>query len=165
MKPLTDREIRAAFVNCSKGEATRAFVPRDLSTRPWDDLDFLGWRDPKSPERAYLAVPGDGDTLTAVVLRLPTPSTARTARHGICSLCLTTHDGGVPLMVAPKAGRAGRQGDSVGTYICPDLTCSLHVRGRPGAGPGTPLRDSLSEEEKIARMLSHVAGFLAKVME
>ncbi|GAB7052638.1 FBP domain-containing protein [Catenuloplanes indicus] len=163
MEPLTDREIRAAFVNCSKGEATRAFIPRDLATRPWDDLDFFGWRDPKSPERAYLAVPGD--SLIAVTLRLPTPSVARTARHGICSLCLTTHDGGVPLMVAPKAGKAGRQGDSVGTYICPDLTCSLYIRGRPGAGPGTPLRDSLSEEDKIARMLSHVAGFLAKIRE
>ncbi|MDP9796391.1 hypothetical protein J2S43_004903 [Catenuloplanes nepalensis] len=161
MKPLTDREIRAAFVNCSKGEATRAFVPRDLATRRWDDLDFLGWRDPKSPERAYLAAPGD--TLTAIVLRLPTPSAARTARHGLCSLCLTTHDGGVPLMVAPKAGKAGRAGDSVGTYICPDLTCSLYIRGRPGAGPGTPLRDSLSEEEKVARMLSHLTGFLAKI--
>lgn len=171
MKPLTDREIRAAFVNCSKGDATRAYIPRDLATRRWDDLDFLGWRDPKSPERAYLAVPGldsgagSGDGLTAVVLRLPTPSAARTARHGLCSLCLTTHDGGVPLMVAPKAGKAGRQGDSVGTYICPDLTCSLYLRGRPGAGPGTPLRDSLSEEEKIARMLSHLAGFLRKVRE
>ena len=163
MRPLTESEIRAAFVNCSKGDATRLSVPRDLATRPWDDLDFLGWHDPRAPERACLAVPS-GDRLVAVVLRLPSSSPARTARHGICSLCLTTHDGGVPLMVAPKAGRAGRQGDSVGTYICADLACSLYVRGRPGAGPGTPLRDSLGEEERITRMLGHLTGFLDRVM-
>ncbi|NED82069.1 FBP domain-containing protein, partial [Streptomyces sp. SID11233] len=28
MKPLTDPEIRAAFVNCSKGEAKRLHIPR-----------------------------------------------------------------------------------------------------------------------------------------
>jgi FBP C-terminal treble-clef zinc-finger len=162
MRPLTDREIRAAFVNCSKGEAARLHVPRDLATRPWDDLDFLGWRDPKAPERACLVVP-DGDRLTALVLRCPAPSPARAARRGLCSLCLTTHDGGVPLMVAPKAGKAGRNGDSVGTYICGDLACPLYVRLRPGAGPGTPLRDSLGEEERIARMLTHVTAFVAKV--
>ncbi|MDR7274007.1 FBP domain-containing protein [Catenuloplanes atrovinosus] len=162
MRPLTESEIRAAFVNCSKGEAARLSVPRDLATRPWDDLDFLGWRDPKAPERAYLVVPGDPPI--ALALRYPVPSPARTARRGLCSLCLTTHDGGVPLMVAPKAGKAGRQGDSVGTYICGDLACSLYVRGRPGAGPGTPLRDSLDEEEKIARLIGHLAGFVDKVI-
>jgi hypothetical protein len=31
VKPLTEPEIRAAFVNCSKGEAKRASIPRDLA--------------------------------------------------------------------------------------------------------------------------------------
>ncbi|MEV0476177.1 FBP domain-containing protein, partial [Streptomyces prunicolor] len=52
MRPLTEREIRAAFVNCTKGEAKRLSIPRDLAERPWDDLDFLGWRDPQAPGRA-----------------------------------------------------------------------------------------------------------------
>jgi hypothetical protein len=51
---------RAAFVNSSKGEANRASIPRNLSEQPWEDLDFLGWRDPQSPERAYLAAEVDG---------------------------------------------------------------------------------------------------------
>jgi len=49
VKVLTEQEIRAAFVNCAKGEARRLNVPRDLAGQPWDDLDFLGWRDPQSP--------------------------------------------------------------------------------------------------------------------
>jgi FBP C-terminal treble-clef zinc-finger len=40
--PLTEQQIRAAFVNCSKGEAKRLHVPRDLAGQPWADLDFLG---------------------------------------------------------------------------------------------------------------------------
>jgi len=47
VEPLTEQEIRAAFVNCSKGEAKRLHVPRDLAAQPWDDLDFLGWRFPR----------------------------------------------------------------------------------------------------------------------
>ena len=54
MEPLTEQEIRAAFVNCTKGETQRLSVPRDLADRPWDDLDYLGWRDPQAPDRAYL---------------------------------------------------------------------------------------------------------------
>jgi hypothetical protein len=51
VQPLTDAEIRAAFVNCSQGEAKRLHVPRDLASQPWQVLDFLGWRDPQAPGR------------------------------------------------------------------------------------------------------------------
>ena len=54
MRPLTEQDIRSSFVNCSKGEAKRLAIPRDLTERPWDDLDFLGWRDPGAPDRSYL---------------------------------------------------------------------------------------------------------------
>lgn len=37
-----------------QGEAKRLATPRDLDLRPWDDLDFLGWRDPGAPDRSYL---------------------------------------------------------------------------------------------------------------
>ncbi len=60
MKPLTEQEIRTAFVNCTKGAAKRLPVPRDLTERPWDDLDLLGRRDPQAPDRAYLATELDG---------------------------------------------------------------------------------------------------------
>lgn len=46
MKPLTEREIRDAFVNCIQGEAKRLHVPRDLADQPWDDLGFLGSSNP-----------------------------------------------------------------------------------------------------------------------
>ncbi|WP_329408834.1 FBP domain-containing protein [Streptomyces sp. NBC_00704] len=161
MKPLTEQQIRAAFVNCTKGEAKRLAVPRDLADRPWDDLDYLGWRDPQAPDRAYLAVELDGRP-RALQLRA-TASGWGQSRRSMCTMCLTTHSGGVSLMVAPKAGRAGQQGNSVGAYICRDLACSLYVRGRRDAGAGARLHETITLEEKIARTVANLAAFVAKV--
>ncbi|MET8585828.1 FBP domain-containing protein [Streptomyces collinus] len=161
MRPLTEREIRAAFVNCTKGEAKRLSVPRDLAEQPWDDLDFFGWRDPQAPDRAYLATELDGRPV-ALALRTSGASSWQ-ARRSMCSLCLTTHTGGVTLMVAAKAGRAGQQGNSVGVYMCGDLACPLYVRGKKDAGVGARLPESLTLEEKVQRTVANLAAFIARV--
>jgi hypothetical protein len=156
MKPVTERDIRASFVNCTKGEVKRLAVPRDLADRPWDDLDFLGWRDPAAPERAYL-VTESGDGLLGVALR---KATSGQKRRSMCSLCLTTHDD-VSLMTARKA----RQRDnSVGAYMCADLACSLYLRGKKDAGPGSRLHESLTLPEQIDRTTANLAAFLDKVV-
>ncbi|MCS0605827.1 FBP domain-containing protein [Streptomyces sp. LP11] len=161
MRPLTEREIRAAFVNCTKGEAKRLSVPRDLGERPWEDLDFFGWRDPQAPDRAYLVADVDGRPV-AVALR-GTGAGSWQTRRSMCSLCLTTHTGGVSLMVAARAGRAGQQGNSVGAYICSDLACPLYVRGKKDAGVGARLPESLTLEQKIERTVANLRAFVAKV--
>ncbi|MFC6593627.1 FBP domain-containing protein [Kitasatospora paranensis] len=161
MKPLTEQEIRTAFVNCTKGEAKRLAVPRDLADVPWADLDYLGWRDPQAPGRAYLVAELDG-LARAVALRSPTTAGGH-MRRSMCSICVTTHTGGVSLMVAPKAGRAGQQGNSVGLYLCSDLSCSLYVRGIKDAGAGARLHETITPEEKIQRTVANIAAFVAKV--
>ncbi|KJY24869.1 MULTISPECIES: FBP domain-containing protein [Streptomyces] len=161
MKPLTEQEIRAAFVNCTKGEAKRLPVPRDLADRPWADLDYLGWSDPQSPGRAYLVTEAGG-RVSALALRRPTAGAGQ-ARRSMCRICMTGHDGGVSLMVAPKAGKAGQQGNSVGVYMCDDLSCSLYVRGIKESGPGARLHETLTLEEKVGRTVENLAAFLAKV--
>jgi hypothetical protein len=163
MRPATERDIRASFVNCTKGEVKRLAVPRDLAERPWDDLDFLGWQDPASPARTYL-VAESGDGFVGVALRRAAPYAGH-ARRSMCSLCLTTHSGdGVSLMSARRAGRDGQQGNSVGAYICTDLACSLYLRGKKEAGPGGRLHESLTLDEQIARTMANLAGFLDKVV-
>ncbi|MEU7050684.1 FBP domain-containing protein [Streptomyces eurythermus] len=162
MRPLTEQDIRASFVNCSKGEAKRLAVPRDLGERPWGDLDFLGWRDPGAPDRSYLVTERDG-RLTGVALRYP--SSQRGFLHrSLCSVCLTTHPGGgVSLMTARKAGTAGREGNSVGLYMCTDLACSLYVRGRKAPESGVRFEESLTLEEQIARTRDNLFAFLDKL--
>ncbi|MFF3611827.1 FBP domain-containing protein [Streptomyces sp. NPDC002580] len=162
MRSLTEQDIRGSFVNCSRGEAKRLATPRDLGERPWDDLDFLGWRDPGAPDRAYLVSEG-AQGLVGVTLRLP--SARRGLLHrSLCSLCLTTHPGsGVSLMTARKAGAAGREGNSVGVYICADLACSLYVRGKKALESGSRFEETLTTEEQIARTVGNLSAFLAKL--
>ncbi|MEV5693591.1 FBP domain-containing protein [Micromonospora globbae] len=159
MVPLTESAIRASFVNCSKGEAKRLAVPRDLDAQPWTDLDFFGWHDPAAAQRAYL-VAESASGLVGVALRVA-PHTGH-ARRSMCSLCLTTHTGdGVSLMTARKAGPSGRHGNSVGAYICTDLACSLYLRGRKDAG--RRIEESLTLAEKVERTRNNLLGFLANV--
>ncbi|GAB1326007.1 FBP domain-containing protein [Streptomyces sp. NPDC093260] len=162
MRPLTEQDIRTSFVNCSKGEAKRLAVPRDLGERPWGDLDFLGWRDPGAPDRSHLVTEREG-RLMGVALRFP--SAQRGFLHrSMCSLCLTTHPGGgVSLMTARKAGTAGREGNSVGLYMCTDLACSLYVRGRKVPESGLRFEESLTTAEQIDRLRANLAAFLDKL--
>ncbi|MFI6575346.1 FBP domain-containing protein [Nocardiopsis sp. NPDC050513] len=162
MKALTERDIRASFVNCSKGEAQRLALPRDLAERPWEDLDFLGWRDHTAHERAYLVVEREEGPVGVAMRLVPTRDGFRAS---LCSLCLTTHRGeGVTLMSAPKAGRAGREGNSVGLRMCADFGCSLYIRGlREPAPGGSRLKESLSVEEQVARAQENLGGFLERL--
>ncbi|MFF9201861.1 FBP domain-containing protein [Streptomyces sp. NPDC014986] len=162
MRALTERDIRDAFINCSKGEAKRLAVPRDLEERPWDDLDFLGWRDPGAPDRSYLVVERS-DRLVGVAMRFQ-PARRGFLHRSMCSLCLTTHPrGGVSLMTARRAGTAGREGNSVGAYMCTDLACSLYLRGRKVPETGTRFEESLTLEEQIARTRGNLFAFLGKL--
>ncbi|MFD6552035.1 FBP domain-containing protein [Streptomyces sp. NPDC058398] len=164
MRPLTEQAVRDSFVNCSRGEAERLAMPRDLAERPWDDLDFLGWRDPGAPGRSYLVAEREGEPV-GVALRLP--SSRRGLSHrSMCSLCLTTHPGdGVSLMTARKAGAAGREGNSAGIYICADLACSLYIRGKKALLAGSRFEETLTTEQQIARTAGHLSAFLAKLRD
>ncbi|WP_328877525.1 FBP domain-containing protein [Streptomyces sp. NBC_00299] len=162
MKPLAEQDIRNSFINCSKGEAKRVSLPRDLGERPWDDLDFLGWRDPGAPDRSYLVVEREGRSV-GVTFRFPT-SRRGFLHRSMCSLCLTTHPGGgVSLMTARKAGPAGREGNSLGVYMCTDLACSLYVRGKKVPDSGARFEESLTVEEQIARTTGNLAAFIDKL--
>ncbi|MGC5346245.1 FBP domain-containing protein [Streptomyces sp. DT24] len=162
MRELTEQAIRASFVNCSKGEAKRLMVPRDLAERPWGDLDFLGWRDPGAPTRSYL-VAERGDGIIGVTFRLALGSGGQFHRS-MCSLCLTTHPAsGVALMTAGKARQAGKEGDSIGEYICTNMACSLYIRGKKLAEPGGRFQESLTVHEQVQRARQKLSAFLDKL--
>lgn len=166
MDPLSEAQIRASFVNCSKGEAKRMGLPRELEKLPWADLDFLGWRDQGAPDRAYLVRPGDGDTggPLGITMRIAPGARPNLMRSSLCSLCLTGHSGGgVDLLAAPLAGAAGRQGNTVALYMCADLACSLYVRGKKTSALAKRLEETLTLDEQIARTVRNLDGFLTKV--
>ncbi|MCW2899226.1 MAG: Fibronectin-binding protein [Streptosporangiaceae bacterium] len=166
MKPITESDIRRSFVNCSKGEAKRLAVPKDLEEQPWDDLDFLGWRDPGAPERGYLVAERDDGGLVGISLRAAPGISRGFTSRSMCSLCLTTRTSrGVALMTARRTGEAGRRGNTVGQYLCTDLACSLYTRGKKQTVAGADLDETLSVEEKITRTQVNLTAFIDKVIE
>ncbi|MCP2339727.1 FBP domain-containing protein [Actinomadura rupiterrae] len=166
MRTITEDELRSCFVNCSKGDAKRLNLPKDFAETPWDDLDFLGWRDPKAPDRAYL-VTETGDRLTGIALRFASaPGKARGFNStSLCSFCHTVHTGGgVALMGARRSGEAGKQGNTVGQYLCADLACSLYVRGKKQTLLGDAHDDGIPVEDKVSRVRTNLDAFVASVL-
>ncbi|TDQ52891.1 FBP domain-containing protein [Actinorugispora endophytica] len=165
MRPLTESEIRGSFVNCSKGEARRANLPKGLADLPWDDLDFLGWQDPGAPDRGYIVAERDGG-LAGITLRVPPGVRRSLTKTTVCSICLTAHAGtGVSLLTARKVGAAGRQGNTVGAYMCADLACPLYVRGRKKSPLVERYEESLTMDEQVTRALVNLDMFLDKVFD
>ncbi|MFG3510450.1 FBP domain-containing protein [Streptomyces sp. NPDC047821] len=164
MEPLSEKQIRSSFVNCTKGEAARLRLPADFAELPWEDLDFLGWVDPGAPLRAHLVVPR-ADGPLGITLRVPAVGRTSAVKSSLCQICLTGHaSSGVTLLAAPLAGARGREGNTVGIYICSDLACPLYVRGRrqPRLRSGRH-EESLSVDERIARMADNLNAFAARV--
>lgn len=163
MEALTEPEIRDSFANVTKGEAGRIPMPRDFAEVPWEDLDFLGWRDLGAQDRAYLVARRIDGEPKGIMFRL-TVSNKGFLRRSMCSLCYTSHAGdGVALMTARKAGQAGRQGNSAGLYICTDLACSLYIRGKKLSTPGGRFDESISVDEQVWRMTVKLDDFLRKL--
>ena len=161
MEPLTEPQIRAGLANCSKGEASRLRLP-DLAAVPWPDLDFLGWTDPGAPQRSALVLPGG----QGIVLRRPDSRRSSAMRSSMCRICYTGHTAdGVTLFVAPLAGAAGRQGNTVGEYLCSDLACSLYLRGKKQPrGRLVSHEETLTLDERIDRAMTNLTGFVKRVV-
>jgi hypothetical protein len=127
MRPLTETEIRRSFVNSSRSEAMAMTLPPGLADVPWDEREFLGWRDPRAPLRGYAVLWRDDRPLGIALRAADSRMSDRTA--AMCLICESAQSGAdVSLFTAKRAGAAGRNGNTVGQYICADLGCSRRVR-------------------------------------
>ncbi len=161
MRPLTEPQVRRSFVNCSRGEAQGLTLPRGFADLDWSGLDVLGWRDPKAPLRGYLVLDlADGPVGIAV---RAADSRMSSGTAVMCLLCQTGQAGdAVSLFTARRTGEAGRNGNTVGTYICADLGCSDRVRTE--IPPWLQLRDPVEVvAERAAELRARAEGFLDAV--
>lgn len=160
MLPVTERELRASFVNASRKDIDNLSLPGDFDAIEWDRLDYLGWRDVKFARRAYVVVPTLDGRLTGVLLR-QADSLPRTRAQ--CSWCQdVTLPNDVVFCSAKRAGKRGRNGDTVGTLVCQDFQCSQNVRKTPPlAYEGYDVE--AARRKRIDELQRHAAAFAAQV--
>ena len=162
MKELTDDDIRPSFVNCSRSEAQAMTVPRDLAVVPWEDREFLGWRDPRAPLRGYVVLERDGGVLGIALRAADSRMSSGTA--AMCLLCQTAQPGdAISLFTARRTGESGRNGNTVGTYICADLGCARRARTEIPQWLRERDPDEVAEE-RTAELHRRVHGFLDSVL-
>nr|WP_221203873.1 FBP domain-containing protein [Modestobacter versicolor] len=149
---MTEAAIRRSLVNCSRSEAAALTPPRDLDELDWASLEVLGWRDPKAELRGYLVhEDADGAVVGLALRAADTRMSSR--RSAMCLLCQTVRSAAeVSLFTARRTGEAGRNGNTVGTYICADLDCAHQVRAVP------PSAQHLDEELQALAVQEQVAG-------
>ncbi len=126
MLPLTEALIRACFVNASAKERNNLVLP-DLDLA-WQHLDYLGWRDRKDPNLGYVVAELDGSPV-GVVLRQAERTPRARAQCSWCEDVQLPND--VVFFSARRSGKAGRNGDTLGTLVCSNFECSVNVRRTP----------------------------------
>ncbi|KAB1647434.1 MULTISPECIES: FBP domain-containing protein [unclassified Pseudoclavibacter] len=164
MQTLTESFIRSSFVNASRRE-TKELTFRDdfaaLTEEDWQQLDYLGWRDPKYARRAYVVLPRlDGDPVGVLLTRAAAAPRTPTMCHWCRDVRLPNP---VVLWSAKRAGAAGRRGDTVGTLICDDFQCSHNVRNDPPAFyKGYDVL--AARQQRIDDLRTRVAGFAESLL-
>jgi hypothetical protein len=159
MRPLTEDDVRASFVNARADEVNLVALPPDFVLTDWDHLDFFAWRDPRTRSRGYVVAEVEGRP-TGIVLRAAEGMPR--ARSAMCDICHTMQPADqVSLFTARKAGDAGVRGDSVGTYICADLSCHENVRL---AAPLAPSEIRASVDRKIDGARARTEAFVERVL-
>jgi hypothetical protein len=161
MLSLSEKDIRASFVNASRKEITDLSLPTEFAELDWQKLDYLGWRDRKIARRAYVVIPVDGQPV-GILLR---QTEAGMRSRAQCSWCQdVTLPNDVAFYGAKRGGAAGRNGDTVGTLICADFECSANVRKLPPmAYVGFDVE--AARTERIASLQERAAAFAAVVRQ
>jgi hypothetical protein len=160
MHAFTEKDIRASFVNASLRERNALVLP-SLADVPWDELDYLGWRDPKQPLAGFIVVPVD-DAPVGILLRR---TEQRLRARAQCSWCEdVTLPNEVVFFSARRAGKAGRNGDTVGTLLCERFECSANVR-RPVPPAYLGFDVAAARQRRIQTLRTHASTFARDIRD
>ncbi|GLF98834.1 FBP domain-containing protein [Streptomyces yaizuensis] len=164
MRPMTRDEVRGAIVNLESTE-NKVRLPTWFDDVRWDRVDYLGWRDLRSPQRAYL-VTEDGGQASGVLLRQAPNDAAHGSRAMMCDLCrFTRRFNEVSLFTARRPSRDKRERlNTVGLLLCTDLDCAVKLHSKPVRQPFDPPVEEMIEQRRVG-MRSRTITFVHSVSE
>ncbi|MBN8206862.1 FBP domain-containing protein [Microbacterium esteraromaticum] len=117
-------ELRRALQNVS--EATRRTVRMPKSWEAgWQNLDYLGWRDPSARQRGYLFVEREGQ-LQGIMLERARLASAP-ARAVMCTLCRMPRRFEQVILFTGRSAASDQSRSSRGSYLCAELDCNSRV--------------------------------------
>ena len=166
MEQITQDDLVNSFINCSKGQRNKIFVPpvEELLKDQSEKTIFIGWKDLQKPQEGYVVTEVEGD-LVGILMKNSSNKTKSLASASMCQMCKTVlGKSEVSLYSAAKAGDAGRRGSTVGTYMCRDLTCLDYVNGTKKpilTQPG----ETLTVSQRKDRLHNGISKFISKVRE
>ncbi|WP_246150732.1 FBP domain-containing protein [Streptomyces qinzhouensis] len=159
---MTREEIRGAIVNPDT-TGTKVRLPTWFDDVRWDRIDYLGWRDLRSPQRAYLVTEADGQAL-GVLLRQAPNDAAHNSRAMMCDLCrFTRRFNEISLFTARLPSRDKRKRlNTVGLLLCTDLDCAVKLHSKPIRQPFDPPDEEMIEQRRVG-MRSRTITFIHSV--
>ncbi|QEO14066.1 FBP domain-containing protein [Agromyces intestinalis] len=162
MRPLGADEIRESFVNATELELEQLELPLEHLVLDWDRVDAFAWRDRRFRNRGYLVTLIE-DRAVGLVLRAASGGGSR-FRAAICDLCHTQQPADqVTMFSARRIGEAGERGDTVGTYLCADLSCQENVRLHPPLAPAEVRK--VTEDMRVAGLRRRTLAFVEGVLQ
>lgn len=164
MLQLSEKQIRASFINVSLRERKALSLPEDFAELNWERKDFLGWRDPKLPLVGYVVAAFDEQPEQPIGIMFR-KSDGKIRNRAQCSWCEDVDlPNDVAFFNAKAGGQAGRDGDTIGMLVCSNFECSTNVR----AMKSLPYIGFDREAEVIRRinvLQEHVRNFVLRVRD
>lgn len=161
MRPMSRDEVRRSIVNLYPSTA-KLHLPRWFDETPWAKVDYLGWRDLRAPQRAYLVAEIDGEARGALLLQNPQQA-ALASRAVMCDLCrFTRRFNEVGLFTAPRASKDKRRRlSAVGLLLCVDLDCVRNVHRVSTSSGYESVEELVSARREVLR--ARTVDFLLSV--
>lgn len=161
MLPLLEKNIRASLINASLSERKALTLPPNVSTLVWDNLDYLGWRDPKAPGIGYVIVELE-DGPVGILVRQAKGAIRTRPQCSWCEDVRLPND--VVFFSTKRAGQAGRNGNTIATLACANFECSANVRKLPSvAYLGFDVQ--AARLQRIDALREHVRNFVREVRD
>ncbi|MCT1478967.1 FBP domain-containing protein [Microbacterium sp. p3-SID336] len=161
MRTWTVAELRTALRNASDRERRTMQLPKGM-VPDWPQLDYLGWRDPRAPQRGYLFVERDG-ALEGILLRHSRVA-AVPSRAVMCTLCRIPRRFDQVVLFTATGESSERALSSRGTQLCADLDCHTRVNALRPTSPLEPEAEELVAERR-AGLRERAQAFVADVLE